>query len=73
MISDRACSNLLLIHTAGQKTAINGQDGAGYETASIGCEKDRCTYQFLQLTKALHGRTDQDFLASRLPDYNLFR
>src|SRR5437016_11935864 len=54
----------LLIHSAGQKSAIHGKDVAGNEAGAFRSKKDGGAHQLVKLAKASHGRACKKFTAA---------
>ena len=54
----------LLVHSARQEAAVNGQYVAGDEARTVGGEKNGSSHKFLQLTEALHWRAHNEFPAA---------
>ena len=54
----------LLIHSAGQKSAIHRKNVAGNEASAFRSKKDGSAHQFVELAKASHGCTREKFPAT---------
>ena len=57
--------NGLLIHTAGEESAVDGEHFSGDERSGLGGEEDGCAGQFMRLPETVHGRAHQKFLSAR--------
>ena len=54
----------LLIDSAGQETAVHGKNVTGDEAGAFRSQENGCAHQFMQLPESLHGRPQEEFLAT---------
>ena len=54
----------LLIDSAGQETAVHGKNVTGDEAGAFRSQENGGAHQFMQLPESLHGRPQEEFLAT---------